>query len=415
MNSKILMINAMLLSLIVAACSEQQSAGTNPDDHAEHSESEQALLGVNGGRLLVDGEFSVELTIFETGVPPEYRAWARFEDEPVAPQLVDLTVTLTRLGGVVDSINFQPGDEMLRGDTVIYEPHSFSVEVSATYQGQSHVWRYDSFEGRTHIEPAVRDALGIRTEIAGPTTMEERLTVYGHINTNTDKVTHISARFDGVIEQVNAGLGERVSAGDPLLVIESNQGLNRYTVTAPVSGLVSARDANVGEQTDGKALLTIIDTSTVWADLSVFPADIQHITLGMPVNIALASLTEPVFGQVMMILPQVQNNQAFTVRVELDNSDGRLVPGSWLTAQIRTSEFQVPLAVRREALQTFRDFTVVYAQTGDDYEVRMLELGRQSGDWAEVLGGLEPGTRYVTTNSFIVKADVEKSGASHDH
>jgi cobalt-zinc-cadmium efflux system membrane fusion protein len=45
----------------------------------------------------------------------------------------------------------------------------------------------------------------------------------------------------------------------------------------------------------------------------------------------------------------------------------------------------------------------------------MLELGEQHGEWVEVLGGLEPGDRYVTENSYVIKADVEKSGASHDH
>ena len=45
----------------------------------------------------------------------------------------------------------------------------------------------------------------------------------------------------------------------------------------------------------------------------------------------------------------------------------------------------------------------------------MLDLGRQDDEWVEVLGGLAPGTRYVTTNSYVLKADVEKSGASHDH
>jgi cobalt-zinc-cadmium efflux system membrane fusion protein len=45
----------------------------------------------------------------------------------------------------------------------------------------------------------------------------------------------------------------------------------------------------------------------------------------------------------------------------------------------------------------------------------MLELGREAGDWIEVLGGLKLGTEYVTENSYIIKADIEKSGASHDH
>ena len=45
----------------------------------------------------------------------------------------------------------------------------------------------------------------------------------------------------------------------------------------------------------------------------------------------------------------------------------------------------------------------------------MLDLGRQDDEYIEVLGGLEPGTRYVTENSFVLKADIEKSGATHDH
>jgi cobalt-zinc-cadmium efflux system membrane fusion protein len=45
----------------------------------------------------------------------------------------------------------------------------------------------------------------------------------------------------------------------------------------------------------------------------------------------------------------------------------------------------------------------------------MLDLGRRDSDRIEVLGGLEAGTRYVTTNSYLLKADIEKSGASHDH
>jgi cobalt-zinc-cadmium efflux system membrane fusion protein len=71
--------------------------------------------------------------------------------------------------------------------------------------------------------------------------------------------------------------------------------------------------------------------------------------------------------------------------------------------------------VRTKALQRFRDFTVVYARVGDTYEVRMLELGRRTPEWAEVLGGLSPGEIYVADNAFLIRADIEKSGAAHDH
>ena len=71
----------------------------------------------------------------------------------------------------------------------------------------------------------------------------------------------------------------------------------------------------------------------------------------------------------------------------------------------------VPLA----ALQRFRDWDVVFVRFGDDYEIRPLELGRRDGVNVEVLGGLKAGDPVVVEQSYIVKADIEKSGASHDH
>ena len=75
----------------------------------------------------------------------------------------------------------------------------------------------------------------------------------------------------------------------------------------------------------------------------------------------------------------------------------------------------VPVAVSVEAIQTFRDWSVVFVQYGELFEVRPLELGRNDGRWVEVLHGLLPGERYVARNSFILKADLGKEGATHDH
>jgi cobalt-zinc-cadmium efflux system membrane fusion protein len=86
-----------------------------------------------------------------------------------------------------------------------------------------------------------------------------------------------------------------------------------------------------------------------------------------------------------------------------------------LRGRVTINAVQVPLAVRTEALQRFRDFTVVFANYGEDYEVRMLELGRKSPEWTEVLSGIKPGTPYAAKGAFLIRADIEKSGASHDH
>lgn len=120
-------------------------------------------------------------------------------------------------------------------------------------------------------------------------------------------------------------------------------------------------------------------------------------------------------GSISFIEPEVRDDQARIAWVKLADPNGVLTAGSFVNASIEVATIEVPLAVKRVGLQGFRDFTVVFAKVGEQYEVRMLELGRQDGEWVEVLGGLKPGTEYVTDNSYILKADIEKSGASHDH
>ena len=99
----------------------------------------------------------------------------------------------------------------------------------------------------------------------------------------------------------------------------------------------------------------------------------------------------------------------------LDNAEGRVRPGQFVRGVVTVAEHPVELAVRQGAIQKFRDFQVVFARIGETYEVRMLDLGRADADWVEVTGGLKPGTEYVIENSYLIKADIEKSGASHDH
>ncbi len=86
-----------------------------------------------------------------------------------------------------------------------------------------------------------------------------------------------------------------------------------------------------------------------------------------------------------------------------------------LRGKVSVNAVDVPLAVRTEALQRFRDFTVVFANYGEDYEVRMLQIGRQTPEWTEVKSGIAPGTPYAAKGAFLIRADIEKSGASHDH
>jgi cobalt-zinc-cadmium efflux system membrane fusion protein len=403
-----------MLAVAFLACSgaEPQSGGTA--GHGGGDATPEAV-GPHGGRLLTSGDFELELAIFERGGPPEFRVWARKGGQPVAPGGVSLQVELVRLGGRVDEISFSAEGDYLRSDAVVREPHSFEVSLEAAHASEKHAWQFEAFEGRTRIAPEVAASLGVETAVAGPAVLQETVTVYGRLRADPVRVREVRARFDGVLRSVHADVGSVVAKGDRLLTIESNESLTAYSVSAQIGGVVTQRDANPGEQTSGRLLLTITDTSSVWADLSVFPGDQSRVRAGNPASIVPAAAGEWVKGVISTIDVLANDDQSVTARAVLPNLEGRLVPGAFVTAEITVGEHEVPLAVRREGVQTFRDDTVVYAQVGDQYEVRMLDVGREAGEYVEVLGGLEPGTHYVTANSYVIKADIEKSGAAHDH
>jgi len=138
---------ALNLSLVATAVASLSA-------HAESAASaqEEVEKGPHRGRMLRDGNFALELAIFETGVPPEFRVWLTQDGKALDPKTVDLNVKLTRLGDVVDDINFKAQSDFLRGDMEIYEPHSFVVTITAKHQGKGYRWQYDNFEGRTSIE-----------------------------------------------------------------------------------------------------------------------------------------------------------------------------------------------------------------------------------------------------------------------
>ncbi|GAC20676.1 efflux RND transporter periplasmic adaptor subunit [Paraglaciecola arctica] len=410
--NKRLFIFVFLWQLGIACALTPNAALAESSAVAEEPEPEK---GPNNGRMLRDGDFAVELSIFETGVPPEFRVWVTQDEKSVAPQKVQLNIKLTRLGKRIDDINFRAEGDYLRGDTVIYEPHSFVVSVSARHQGKPYTWQYDNFEGRTLIQDKVAKAMEIDTEIVSAASLHKTIKVYGKLVFPANAKRQIKARFEGEIKQVHVGLGDTVKEGQLLLTIESNESLQSNQIKAPIAGVITEQLANSGEQTGQRILLEITQPSKLIAELAVFPMDFMSVKQSAPVTLMVngqdASIPTAINGNRLTI----RNDQARLFLAEVDNSNALLSEGTFVSALIEIDTFDVPLAVKRVGLQAFRDFTVVYAKVGEQYEVRMLELGREAGEWVEVLGGIDAGTEYVTNNSYIIKADIEKSGASHDH
>lgn len=411
----------ILSGLLLSACKPSEPA--EPSNGAEHRApaAEDYERGPHRGRMLRDGDFALELQIFEDGVDPEYHVYLYRKDKPLPPSSAQLKVTLTRLGGLANEFTFTPKQDYLLGSGTVVEPHSFSVVVNAIEGSSTHRWQFDSFEGRVTIQTRHAQEAGVETEIAAGATIVDSVTLTGRVVPNAENVRSVTARFPGSIRQVYKSMGDTVKAGDRLALIESSDSLQTYALTAPIAGVVLERHANPGETAGSEPLFVIADYRKLWLELSVFPRDLPRLKVGQTARV------KPVdaggiegSGSIVRIAPAEgaahgSLSGVYTARVELDNTSEQWVPGLFMRGEVEIGQTTVALAVKRSGLQAFRDFTVVYEQVGETYEVRMLELGRQDKTYIEVLSGLRPGARYVTQNSYLIKADIDKSGASHDH
>lgn len=411
---KKLIITAGLLLAIPFSLSACGSSDGGVEAGGE--EGEEAPKGPNSGRLLKDGDFAVEVTIFEDGQDPQFRVYPTRDGEPIDPKSVKLSIKLKRLGGVVDTFAFQSEGKYLTSQGIVAEPHSFDVEVVAAENGKRHVWKYSSPEGRTRITPDAAKAGGIEIMAAGPATIGDTRELYGTVQLATTGRSEIRGQFPGRIVSVTKNVGDSVRRGQLIARIESSESLQTYPVYATASGVIAERNGNAGDVTGDRALYVITDPAQTTVVFNIFPKDLGAIRPGMKVIVETQD-GQPI-GQASLgdYLPE-GNEQAGTalMRANIPNRTGALRPGMALRGLVVVNAVNVPLAVKTEAIQPFRDFKVVFANYGQDYEVRMLQLGRSSAEWTEVLGGLEPGTSYVAKGSFLIRADIEKSGASHDH
>jgi membrane fusion protein, heavy metal efflux system len=407
-------IAVMLLGLTVGVSACGQGTADKAGEEVAAGDYER---GPHRGRMLRDGDFALEVTIYEEGPEPLYRLYAYLKDKPVDPRQVQASIALTRLGGRVDRFAFTPFEDYLASPTVVTEPHSFDVSVAATHAGKRHAWAFPSYEGRTIITPDAARAGGVTTERAGSAYLGESLPLAGRIEITPEGQSEVHARYPGRVMAMSVQLGDRVRRGQVVARVESSESLQTYSITAPISGVIMAKNTNVGSITGGgDPMLIIGDPSQVHAEFFLYPRDAERVRVGQRVEVVSLAGDHRINAVIEAILPTADlTNQTLIAHVHLPSQNGAWRPGLGVRGTVQVATSEVPLAVQTKAIQPFRDFQVVYAKVGNTYEVRMLELGRRTPEWTEVLGGLEAGTEYVVDGAFLIRADIDKSGASHDH
>ncbi len=270
-----------------------------------------------------------------------------------------------------------------------------------------------SDENATEITNAMAKKVGIELSQVGPQTLHQTFTTYGRLATAPEHSSHVRARFPGIVRNVSVNIGDQVKEGDLLAVIESNESLKRYDLRAPISGTIIQRHANKGEMTQDQILFSISSFESLWAELRIFSTQQELITIGQPVHIIAGE--KRFDSRISHVLPAQEDSPYLIVRAQINNTKINWFPGLMVEGKVVIDEFDVPLSVSNSAIQTMNGITGVFVNDHENYSFMPLVLGRNDDDFTEVLSGVNAGEHYVVANSFLIKADIEKSEAEHEH
>jgi len=196
------------------------------------------------------------------------------------------------------------------------------------------------------------------------------------------------------------------------------------SIRAPISGTVIEREVTLGESInpDKEALMILADTSRYWVLADVPGASLAEITIGAAATIEMPGVTGTKFaGKVAMIDPSVDpDTRSGRVRVEVDGH-ASIRPGMFARVSIATGSeknSETMLAIPEQAVQTVEGGPAVFVPVEGEpntFAKRSVQIGRPIGGRVPVLSGLTAGEKFVVGGSFILKADLGKSGAAHEH
>lgn len=267
--------------------------------------------------------------------------------------------------------------------------------------------------GMTKINDNMAKKAGITTAVAGTQSILQTITTFGRLMTGPEQTSHVRARFPGIIKSVNVSIGDTVKTGALLAVIESNESLKKYELRAPITGTITQRHANTGEMTQNQVLFSIANFDTLWAELRVFPSQNSSLKVGQTVHIITGA--QELKSTISHIIPTVDDAPYLIARAKVDGSGSPLFPGLMIEGRVVISKFETPIAVNNAGLQIMGNETGVFVKQHNEYIFTPLVIGRTDNEFTEVLSGIKKGAQYVTENSYLIKADIEKSEAEHEH
>jgi len=193
--------------------------------------------------------------------------------------------------------------------------------------------------------------------------------------------------------------------------------LNQFALRAPFDGIIVEKHLSLGEAVkEDASVFTISDLSSVWAEFVVSARDLDQVRVGETVRIRSTASETQAEGKVSYVGALLgEQTRTAKARVTLANPGMAWRPGLFVTVSVLGAAAQVPVTVEADAVQQVDGRSAVFVAVPGGFAVQPVKTGRSGGKLVEITEGLQAGARYAAANSFILKSELGKASAGHEH
>lgn len=191
-------------------------------------------------------------------------------------------------------------------------------------------------------------------------------------------------------------------------ILKTGEVRKSLTLYSPATGIVVEKNVLQGQAIQpGQTLYTIADLSEVWVEAELREAAAGQVRVGSDAVVELSAFPgRPISGRVEYIYPTLQAEaRTLKARIAIPNPDGRIKPGMYATVRF-TTPTDSALTVATSAVLRTGDRALVFVDMGGgELTPHEVETGRITGGYTEILSGVEPGQRVVTSAQYLLDSE----------
>ncbi len=181
-----------------------------------------------------------------------------------------------------------------------------------------------------------------------------------------------------------------------------------YTITAPISGFILAKNIYPNEQLRvdiSDPLFSISQINEVWALANVSESDVSKIKLGYDAEVRTLGFPDQVYkGKIDKIFNTIDpETKAMKVRVKIPNENFQLKPEMMATVNVLFDDVDKMVAVPSSSVIFDKSrWWVMVFKSRNDIETRSVEVHRQINGTSYISSGLQQGEKVISKNGLFV-------------